>query len=113
MAMLATVASGKDVYPQDIIEITAPNNYVYTSPTVLDPLVGEKYGFEVIAETYSSKSEAYDKMKDYLNRGYMIHLSGDGFYEGLSTYDTAGHYIGVFSIDSNDQVWIANSATEK
>lgn len=112
MAMLATVASGKDVYPQDIIEITAPNNYVYTSPTVLDPLVGEKYGFEVIAETYSSKSEAYDKMKDYLNRGYMIHLSGDGFYEGLSTYDTAGHYIGVFSIDSNDQVWIANSATE-
>ena len=112
MAMLATVATGKDIYPQDIIEATAPNNYVTSSPTELDPLVGTKYGFEVIPETYSSKSDARAKIKDYLSRGYMIHLSGDGYYPGLSTYDTRGHYIGVFGIDSNDQVWIANSATE-
>ena len=109
MAMLATVAAGKDIYPQDIIEITKPKVYVYYSPTELDPLVGEKYGFEVIAESYSSKSDAYNKIKDYMNRGYMIHLSGEGQHPGFSGYATDGHYVGLFSIDSNDKVWVANS----
>ena len=114
MAMLATVASGQDVYPQDVIRLTkSTGSYTTTSPTELDPIVGKEYGFEVVNETYSSKSDAYNKMKDYLSKGYMIHLSGDGYYEGLSTYATAGHYIGVFSIDgSGDKVWIANSATK-
>ena len=112
MAMLATVAAGQDIYPQDVIDITSPTgNYVYMSPTELDPKVGEKYGFEVIGESYSSKSDAYNKMKDYLERGYMIHLSGEGYFEGLSSYATAGHYIGIFGIEGDD-VYIANSAVE-
>ncbi len=110
MAMLATVAAGKDIYPQDIIEITkSAGNYVTSSPTKLDPLVGEKYGFEVIGETYSSKTDAYNKIKDYLNKGYMIHFSGEGKYPGFSHYNTEGHYAGIFSIDSSDQIQVANS----
>jgi len=110
MAMLATVATGQDIYPQDIINITkSTGSYTNTGITKLDPIVGEKYGFEVIPETYSSKTDAYTKIKDYLNRGYMIHLSGEGKHPGFATTNTAGHYVGIFSIDSNDKIWVANS----
>ncbi len=115
MAMLTTVATGQDIYPQDIIDVTLPvGNYVYTSPTVLDPIVGEKYGFEVIAESYSSKTDAYDKIKKYLQDGYMIHLSGEGCHEGFATVRgdgscTPGHYVGIFSIGSDDRVQVANT----
>ena len=109
MAMLATVAAGKDIYPQDVIDITkSKGSYTTMSPTELDPLVGEEYGFEVIGETYSSKSDAYSKIKDYLNKGYMIHLSGEGAHAGFSN-GTAGHYVGIFDIDSSDKIWVANS----
>lgn len=112
MAMLATVATGKDIYPHDVAKF---GNYVIQSPTVIDPLVGEEYGFEVIPESYSSKTDAYDKIKDYLNKGYMIHLSGEGCHDGFATVKstgtcTDGHYIGIFSIDSSDKVWVANSS---
>ena len=110
MAMLTTVATGQDVYPQDIINITkATGSYTTSSPTTLDPLVGEKYGFEVVSESYSSKKDAYNKIKEYLNDGYMIHLSGEGSHAGFSTSNTAGHYVGIFSIDNNDKIWVANS----
>lgn len=115
MAALTTVATGKDVYPQDIINITSPTgDYVYTSLTVLDPIVGEKYGFEVISDSYSSKTDAYDKIKKYLEGGYMIHLSGEGCHDGFATRRgdgtcTSGHYVGIFSIGANDKVWVANS----
>ena len=109
MAMLATVAAGKDIYPQDVINITrSAGSYTTASPTVLDPLVGKEYGFEVIGESYSSKSDAYDKSKDYLNKGYLIHLSGEGAHAGFSN-GTSGHYVGIFKIDSNDKIWVANS----
>ena len=116
MAMLATVATGKDIYPQDIIDVTKSTGvYVYTSPTVLDPIVGEKYGFEVIGESYSSKTDAYDKIKKYLKDGYMIHFSGEGCHAGFANAYasggcTAGHYAGIFSISSDDKVQVANSA---
>lgn len=109
MAMLTTVATGQDVYPQDIIDITEPTgSYTDYSPTVLDPLVGEKYGFEVVAESYSSKTDAYNKIKEYLNNGYMIHLSGSGVHDGFST-SGGDHYVGIFKIDSDDNIWVANS----
>lgn len=112
MAMLATVATGKDIYPYDVAKF---GNYVTTSPTSIDPKVGEAYGFEVIPESYSSKKDAYNKIKDYLNKGYMIHLSGEGCHDGFATRKgdgtcSDGHYIGIFSIDSNDKIWVANSA---
>ncbi len=111
MAMLTTVATGKDVYPQDIIRITKPTGdyTAQTVPTVLDKIVGEEYGFEVEGDSYDGKKDAYNKIKDYLNKGYMIHLSGEGVHAGFSNYATDGHYIGLFRIDSDDKVWVANS----
>lgn len=119
MAMLTTAATGKDVYPQDIINATkASGSYTLSAGTELDKIVGEKYGIEVIAESYSSKDDAYEKMKKYLNDGYMIHLSGhclddnadeNGACNGFSTKHTKGHYIGLFSIDGQDNVSVANS----
>lgn len=120
-AMLVTVATGKDVYPQDIVEATSegdPHTYNYVSCAdsacsdgglQLDKKLEKKYGLEVIIDTYSSKSDAYDKMKKYLNDGYMIHLSGDGNHAGFSNTNTSGHYVGIFSIDENDNIWVANS----
>lgn len=111
MAMLATVATGKDIYPQDIINLTkSTGSYTTSSPGPLDKIVGDEYGFEVVQETYSSKTDAYDKIKDYLNRGYMIHMSGEGNHAGFSNSNTAGHYVGIFKIDSNDNIWTANSS---
>ena len=110
MAMLATVAAGKDIYPQDIINITKDTgSYTSSSPTELDPLVGEEYGFQVVAETYSDKNDAKTKIKDYLQKGYMIHMSGEGTHAGFSTSHTDGHYVGIFSINSEDNVQVANS----
>ncbi len=120
-AMLVTVATGKDVYPQDIVEATAsgdPKTYNYVSCVdavcsdgglQLDKKLEKKYGLEVIIDTYSSKSDAYDKMKKYLNDGYMIHLSGDGNHAGFSNTNTDGHFVGIFSIDKDDKIWVANS----
>ena len=122
-AMLFTVATGEDIYPQDVIEITssgAPLRYNYVGGDfcnydigncgiMLDKKMGEKYGVEVERVSFSSKTEAYDKMKKYLNDGYMLHFSGHGAYPGFSNSDTRGHYVGIFSIDGDDNVWVANS----
>ncbi len=118
MAMLATVATGEDIYPQDIIEITKSVGQYPSLPGaahILDEIVGKKYGFEVINETYSSKTDAYDKIKKYLEDGYMIHLSGEGCHDGFANPRTnggctAGHFVGIFSIGSGDKVQVANSA---
>ena len=45
----------------------------------------------------------------------MIHLAGGGCHEGFATANskgecTDGHYVGIFSIDDNDKIWVANSA---
>lgn len=121
-AMLFTVATGEDIYPQDVIKITSPSdplhyNYVGSDlckydgdcGIMLDNKMGEKYGVEVELVSYSSKTDAYDKMKKYLNDGYMLHFSGHGSYPGFSNSNTNGHYVGIFSIDKDDNVWVANS----
>ncbi len=109
MAMLTTVATGQDVYPQDIIEITKSTGSYTTSggPGSLDPLVGEKYGFEVEVVTPSSLADAENKMREYLQKGYMLHFSG----AGERPFSSKGHYIGIFKIDNDDNVLVANSAS--
>ncbi len=111
MAMLVSVLTGQTVYPNDIVDLTTsagqyPNSDVGYE---LTQIVAEKYNLEAQKITYSSKSDAYDKIKKYLNDGYVIHLSGEGSHAGFSNSNTSGHYIGLVSIDSNDKVRVANS----
>ena len=107
MAMLTTVAVGEDVYPQDVAEITASTPYYATGGigmTKNDEKVCEKYGCEVENVSWSGYNDAIDKIKQYLNEGWMIHLSG----RGSSPFSDVGHYIGIFKIDG-DNVMIADS----
>ena len=112
MAMLATVAAGQDVLPTDIANLLGDEYYNSTSVSVLDPKVGEYYGFEVKTDTSSSVEETKTKFRQYLQDGYMIHFTGAGCYTGFQwgDYCSAGHVIGLFSIDGNDKVMQANPA---
>lgn len=112
MAMLATVATGQDIFPQDIAALLGDQYYDQVSVHTLDPIVGEHYGFEVKLDTSSSVEETKTKFRQYLNDGYMIHFTGAGCYPGFQSGGTCsnGHVIGIFSIDSNDMVMQANSA---
>lgn len=111
MAMLATVAAGQDIFPNDVADLTKGTKYYWdtTGPGMvnLDKIVGEKYGFEVVEVSASEadKSDVINKMRQYLNDGYMLHFSG----QGGCPYPSA-HYVGIFSIDSSDNVKLANSA---
>lgn len=112
MAMLATVATGQDIFPNDIADLLGTQYYDKVSIHTLDPIVGEHYGFEVINESASSVEEAKTKLRDYLKKGYMIHFTGQGCYPGFiyaSGGCTLGHVIGLFDIDNNDMVTQANS----
>ncbi len=108
MAMIATAVAGVDIFPNDVVDITGPHgNYVYTSGsgmTALDKVVGEKYGFEVIDVGYSSLSDAIQKMRQYLEDGYMLHFSG----AGGAPFTGGGHYVGAFAING-DMVKVADS----
>lgn len=111
MAMLVTVLTGQTVYPNDIVDLTTsagqyPNSDVGYE---LTQIVADKYNLETQKITYSSKQDAYDKIKKYLNDGYVVHLSGSGSHPGFSNSNTSGHYIGLVSIDSDDKVRVANS----
>ncbi len=117
-AMLVTVATGKDVYPQDIIEVTSsddPTHHNYAGGKgcskdcglKLDEKLADEYGIEVKIESFSSKSDAYKKIKKYLDDGYMIHLSIQGTHDGLAK-DAKNHYIGIFDINKDNEVQIAN-----
>lgn len=111
MAMLATVATGQDIYPNDIANLLGNQYYDSTSVHVLDPIVGEHYGFEVINDDSTSVEETKTKFRQYLKDGYMIHFTGAGCYPGFQSGDVCsnGHVIGIFSIDDNDVVMQANS----
>lgn len=112
MAMLATVATGQDIFPNDIADLLGNQYYDSTSIGTLDPIVGDHYGFEVEVVNTSGVEDAKDKMRDYLKKGYMIHFTGRGCYPGFiyaSGGCTSGHVIGLFDIDENDIVTQANS----
>ncbi|MCR5699973.1 MAG: hypothetical protein K6G49_00870 [Candidatus Saccharibacteria bacterium] len=112
MAMLATVAAGEDVTEDDVIKITGGDSRSYANTigsgmTALDKMVGDKYGFEVVdvPVNESDKRDVISKMRQYLNDGYMIHLSGEG---SSCPYPVGAHYIGIFALDG-DTAKIANS----
>ncbi len=110
MAMLATVAAGQDIYPNDIADLLGGSYYwatIGSGMAELDKRVGEHYGFEVEAVSYGSLDDAETKMKEYLEKGYMIHLSGAGSYP----FSSVGHYIGIFSIKDGDTVITADSGS--
>ena len=112
MAMLATVATGQDIFPDDIAKLLGNQYYDSTSIATLDPIVGEHYGFDVEVVNTSGVEDVKTKMRDYLKKGYMIHFTGKGCYPGFiyaSGGCTAGHVIGLFDIDDNDIVTQANS----
>ena len=112
MSMLATVAAGKEVSESDVISIVGGDSRAYAKTggsgmTVLDKMVGDKYGFEVKNVSYSSFDEAEEKMKSYLDKGYMLHFSGAGSYP----FTGGGHYIGVFgwTDEGSGKVMLADS----
>ena len=112
MAMLATVATGDDIFPNDIADLLGDKWYWSTPVTTNDPIVGEHYGFEVKTDESSSEEETKTKFREYLNNGYMIHFTGAGCYPGFQSgsYCSPGHVVGIFSIDGNDNVMLADSA---
>ena len=110
MAMLATVAADKDILPTDVRNLLGGSYYWGTSGSgmsALDKKVGDKYGFEVVNVPYTSLDDAEQKMKQYLDDGYMLHFSGAGSYP----FSSGGHYIGVFgwTDKTNNKVMLANS----
>lgn len=113
MAMLATVATGQDIFPNDIADLLGDQYYDSVSVHTLDPIVGEHYGFEVIKDSSSTEEETKTKFRQYLKDGYMIHFTGAGHYPGFYPLsdgsDSRGHVIGLFDIDSEDNVTQANS----
>ena len=112
MAMLATVATGQDIFPNDIADLLGNQYYDSTSIATLDPIVGKHYGFDVEVVNTSGVEDTKTKMRDYLKKGYMIHFTGRGCYPGFiyaSGGCTKGHVIGLFDIDDNDIVTQANS----
>lgn len=117
MAMLATVAAGRDVLPTDIVDLLGTDYYWATSSSTedgmyaLDKKVCEKYGCEVVSEPYT-KSDFVEKAKDYLKKGYMIHLSGGCNGSGHSDscpYSDGGHYIGIYKLTGDNTVMVADS----
>ena len=112
LAMLVTVATGKDVLPTDVAALTEDPPYYADNVggewkrkenTIK---VCEKYGCEVKEIPNDEES-----IKQALKEGWMIHLSGGGGTSAEETaFPTDGHYVGIFSIDSNDDVMIADPA---
>ena len=112
MAMLATVATGQDIFPNDIADLLGNQYYDSVSIATLDPIVGKHYGFEVETVSVSGIEDTKTKLRDYLKKGYMIHFTGRGCHPGFiysSGGCTKGHVIGLFDIDDNDMVTQANS----
>lgn len=112
LAMLVTAATGKDVLPTDIAELT--NGCAYFSPCGFmgrrtnTEKVCEKYGCETMVLSDSSEETIRQALKD----GWMIHLSGHGSKGDGTTnsFQSNGHYIGYYSIDENDNVMVVDSA---
>ena len=72
MAMLTTVATGQDVFPDKLRNFLGSGYYNLTSGTgmvELDKKVCEEYGCEVERVDYEGHAEFVEKAKDYLSRG--------------------------------------------
>lgn len=115
MAMLATVAAGKEISESDVIGIVGSDrayaDTVGSGMVTLDKKVGDKYDFTVeqVSVNEGSKQDVIDKMRDYLKKGYMIHFSGCGSTPPISDHGSC-HYLGIFNIDKDDNVFVADSS---
>ena len=100
MAMLATYQSGQEISIVDVINITQSTDYYNltggSGMTALDKKVGEAYSLNVEGYAYSSTSDAKAKMKEYLDDGWSLHMSGAGAYPYCTSSPDCGHYVGVF-----------------
>ena len=112
LAMLVTVATGKDVSPMDVAEITQD------PPYYLDKVGGEwkrDDNTRKVCEKFGCEAKEIENTEDAirqaLKEGWMIHLSGGGGSTASETaFPTDGHYVGIFSIDDEDNVMIADPA---
>lgn len=116
IAMLATVITGQDIFPNDITEYLATKfempYYDEEDFGKLDTEVGKHYGFEVKVDYANDNADAETKFRQYLRDGYMLHFVGSGCYPGfqLGGKCSDGHYIGIFKMIDNNTVMQANSA---
>lgn len=114
MAMLTTVAVGRDVFPDELREFLGNGYYNLTQSTgmvALDKKVCEEYGCEVEQVDYKTREEFLEKAKEYLSKGYMLHMSGGcPDMSACAPFSPGGHYIGIFSIKNDgDTVMVADS----
>ena len=123
MAMLASATTGKEIFPPDIyntvLECYAKGNcpiggvrlYYNTGSgdlqrfLAMDSYIGQVYGFEAVAVGIESKEETAIKMREYLEQGYMLHFSG----AGTAPFSKIGHYVGIFKLNDDGTVELANS----
>lgn len=110
LAMLVTYATGQDVFPPDIAELTKDSSYnICGEGRVANTTkVCEVYGCET--KKIESTEEA---MRQALQEGWMLHYSGkapNSENRATNAFSPNGHYIGIFYIDDNDNVFIADSS---
>lgn len=122
LAMLVTKATGKDVLPTDVAELTKDCAYDGGCGATTEGRLSnarkvcEKYGCEVkeIANDVNSIRAA-------LKEGWMLHFSGgvasSSDVNHVATTDvatnpflTTGHFVGIFDIDNDDNVMVADPA---
>lgn len=109
MAMLVSYGTGQTVTENDIISVIGGDRvYVGGDRVAATKKVCEKYGCE--AKQIESTEDA---IRAALKDGWMVHYSGSGDGSSYATNpfgSSAGHYVGIFGIDDDDQVVVANSA---
>ncbi|MBO7718475.1 C39 family peptidase [Candidatus Saccharibacteria bacterium] len=107
MAMLVTVATGREVTPIDIASLTLGNRYVDGNRVTATQAVCEKYGCET-----KQIERTEESIRSALKEGWMVHISGQNLTEEspqTNPFTKGGHYVGIFDIDENDIVTIADS----
>ncbi|MBQ3321198.1 glucosaminidase domain-containing protein [Candidatus Saccharibacteria bacterium] len=117
IAMLATVATGHEILPTDIKAFTESEGleYYYNTSTMgettsdLTQKVGEHFGFSVEEVKYKDKEEAETKLREYLKKGYMIQVGGGRDDADVYPFSRKGHIIGIWTINDQDEVYVANS----
>ncbi len=104
-AMMATVLLGRNILPDETANIAGlKGQHVYGvgSSWTITKVLADYYGLQYKALNTCDIST----INQYLNDGWMIHTSG----AGRAPFTQGGHYIGITSVNSNGEWYIANSA---
>ena len=119
MATIATIASGTDVFPDDVGDLLG-DQYYYNNPgTAMESLnkkVCEKYGCEVEMVSYTpGEAGLVDKLRQSLKDGWMILTSGgcdDGGAQNghgpTCPYSRGGHYVAILGLKDNDTAIVSD-----